>query len=54
MKKKTYTRPQTNIICVETEGIICNSIKVEISSPDNVQEDDKPEQDKNTGLWLAE
>ena len=55
MKKKTYTCPQTNTVCIETESIICNSCSLERgSAPDEgVEEEYLPTKDTD-GFWLAE
>ncbi len=52
MKKKTYASPQTDIVCMETESIICNSDSLKRGRPSD-DDDYQPEKDTD-GYWLAE
>ncbi len=49
--KKTYITPQTHIICMETESIICESITMQIGKYSDVQDEQPVEED---GYWIAE
>ncbi len=52
MKKKTYTRPQTTMICVEPENIICESAVLSNGSPG--EGNDQPDKDEENDFWIAE